>query len=187
MIEKTSVEIVNQWGRHRNQDREPVLTEMELRTQFPSLPQPLSQRNTVTRSVHCECTLVINVVNYLVQQRKSFHMNLEVGVSKPLCNLCQVFLGLVRKYYPNITIMVSTHHGKNVAGWRLPPLTPLEISRGVEDHVNSYIGEIRCKALRERRLDSEPRVPGTPFGEAAANAISEVCKPPVGFSWEDSD
>ena len=113
-------------------------------------------------------------------------MTLEIGVSKSLCNLCKVFLGLVRKYYPNIRIMVSTHHGKNVAGWRLPPLTPPEISRGVEDHLNSYIGEISCKALRERRSDSEPRAFNSAFVEAAMNDIDEACVK-AGLSWEASD
>ena len=77
--------------------------------------------------------------------------------------------------------MVSTHCGKNVAGWELPPSTPLGISRGVESRVNSYIREIRYKALRERRSDPGPRVFDSAFGEAAANDISEVCNDPVGF------
>ena len=83
--------------------------------------------------------------------------------------------------------MVSTHHGKNIAGWSLPPLTPPEISRGVEDHLNSYIGEIKCKALRERRSDSEPRAFNSAFGEAAINDIDKAFEDPAGSSWEDSD
>ena len=185
-IKKTSVDIVNQWARHRNPDgEEPILTEMELRSQFPLLRKPLSRENAVTLSVHCECTLVIHAVNYLAPRSES-PMALEIGVSKSLCNLCLIFLGLVRKYYP-ITIIVSTHHGKNVAGWSLPPLTPPEISRGVEDHLNSYISEIRCKALRERRSDSEPRDPNSAFGEATVNDIPKGIKDPGWLSWDDSD
>jgi len=76
--------------------------------------------------------------------------------------------------------MVSTHNGKNVAGWRLPPLIPLEIGRGVEDHVQSSIEEIRSKAIRERRSDSEPYVFDTAFGqETAAVAMSQFN--PLGF------
>lgn len=76
--------------------------------------------------------------------------------------------------------MVSTHNGKNVAGWRLPPLIPLEISRGVEDHVQSSIEEIRSKAIRECRSDSEPYVFDTAFGqETAAVAMSQFN--PLGF------
>ncbi|KAF8423477.1 hypothetical protein BGX38DRAFT_1263890 [Terfezia claveryi] len=145
VIEKTSVEIVEQWARNRHIEGP---TEMNLRIQFPSLPQPLSQQNTITRSVHCECTLITKIVNDLVQQGTSPFVTLEVGVSESLCNLCEVFMRSVKKRYPNITIIVSTHPGKNVSGWRLPPLTPLEISREVEDHINSCIEEIRCKATQ---------------------------------------
>ncbi|KAF8434721.1 hypothetical protein BGX38DRAFT_1145829 [Terfezia claveryi] len=166
VIEKTSVEIVEQWARNQHTEGP---TETNLRIQFPSLPQPLSQQNTITRSVHCECTLIMNIIDNLVQQGTSPFVILEVGVSKSLCNLCEVFMGSVKKWYPNITIIVSTHHGKNVSGWRLPPLTPLEISRDVEDHINSCIEEIRCKATQERRSDSELRVVESAFGEEAAD------------------
>ena len=98
-------------------------------------------------------------------------MTLEVGVSKSLCNLCEVFMGSVKKRYPNITIMVSTHHAKNVSGWRLPPLAPREIRREVEDHINSCIEEIKCKVTQERRSDSEPRVFESVFGKEAAGIM----------------
>ena len=133
--------------------------------------------------MHCECTLVIDAVNHLAQERKSSFMTLEIGLSKSLCNLCKVFLGLVRKYNPKITILVSTHHGKNVAGWRLPPLTPPEISRGVEEHLNSEISEIRYKALRQRCSDSVPRAFNSAYGAAARKSFLKVNKDPVGFSW----
>ncbi|KAF8540405.1 hypothetical protein BDD12DRAFT_880534 [Trichophaea hybrida] len=181
VIEKTSVEIVDQWARHRHID-DPGLTETDLRIQFPSLPQPLSQRNTVNRSVHCGCTLVMKIVNDLVQAGTRAFMTLEVGVSKSLCHLCEVFMGLIKKWYPNITIMVSTHHGKNVAGWRLPPLIPREISQGVEDHIQSTIAEIRSKAIRERRSDSEPRVFDSAFGQEAAAAALGRFKRPLKYS-----
>jgi len=166
VIEKTSAEIVEQWARNRDIEGP---TETNLRIQFPSLPQPLSQQNTITRSVHCECTLIMKIVDDLVQQGTSPLVTLEVGVSKSLCNLCEVFMGLVKKWYPNITIIVSTYHGKNVCGWRLPPLTPLEIRREVKDHINSCIEEIRCKATQERRSDLEPRVLQSAFGEEAVD------------------
>ncbi|RPB28679.1 hypothetical protein L211DRAFT_833665 [Terfezia boudieri ATCC MYA-4762] len=171
VIEKTSVEIVEQWARNRHIEGP---TETNLRIQFPSLPQPLSQKNTITRSVHCECTLIMKIVDDLVQQGTSPFVTLEVGVSKSLCNLCEVFMGSVKKRYPNITIIVSTHHGKNVSGWRLPPLTPLEISREVEDHINSCIEEIRCKATRERRSDSEHRVLESAYGGKTADFALRV-------------
>jgi hypothetical protein len=110
----------------------------------------------------------MKIVNDLVKQGISPLVTLEVGVSKSLCNLCQAFMGSVKKRYPNITIMVSTHHGKNVCGWTLPPSTPPEISLGVKNHINSCIEEIRCQATRERRSDSEPRVFESAFGEQAA-------------------
>jgi len=113
----------------------------------------------------------MKIVDDLVQQGTSPLVTVEVGVSKSLCNLCEVFMGSVKKRYPNITIMVSTHHGKNVSGWRLPPLTPLEIRQEVEDHINSCIEEIRCKATQERRSDSEPRVLESAFGEEAAGIM----------------
>jgi hypothetical protein len=58
----------------------------------------------------------------------------------------------------DITVTVSAHRGKNVFRWRLPPLVPLEISCGVEDHVQSFVEEIRSKITRECRSDFEPRV-----------------------------
>jgi hypothetical protein len=155
VIEKTSVEIINQWARYRD-DRE--ITETELRTQFPSLPETLSQRNTVTRSVHCECTLVMKAVNDLVGRGTGHSVTVEVGMSKSSCNLCEVFMGLIKKRYPNSTIILSTHHRKNVAAWKIPPLTPKEIGREVKRHVKASLEAIRCRALRERRSDSEPRV-----------------------------
>lgn len=113
----------------------------------------------------------MKIVEDLIQQGTSPSATLEIGVSKPLCNLCEVFMGLVKKAYPNITIVVSTHHGtgKNVPGWRLPPSTPAQISRVVEDHINSCIEEIRCKTTKERRADSEPCDQDSSYGGIREN------------------
>jgi len=154
------VEIVEQWAqyRHKGEPELTGLTEKDLRIHYPSIPKTLSRRNRVTRSVHCECTLVMKIIDDYVQQGITPTGNLEVGVSKSLCNLCAVFLSLVHTSYPNITIMVSTNHGKNVAGWRLPLSVSAEVGRMLERHVQSSVEEIRSEALRERRSTSAPRV-----------------------------
>jgi hypothetical protein len=77
----------------------------------------------------------------------------------------------------------ATHHGKNVSGWRFPPLTPLEISRGEEDYVNSCIEEHRCKAIRESRSDSELRVFNAAFGQEAVAVAMNQFNPTNGVSW----
>ena len=113
----------------------------------------------------------MKIVDDLHYQGTSPLVTLEVGVSKSLCKLCEVFMGSVKKRYPNITILVSTHHGKNVCGWRLPPLTPLEVRQEVENHINSCIEEITYKANQERRSDSEPRVLESPFTKEAVGIM----------------
>jgi len=105
----------------------------------------------------------MKIIDDFVQQGTTPSMNLEVGVSKSLCNLCEAFMGLAKTSYPNITITISTNHGKNVAGWRLPPSVSPEISRMLEHHVQSSVEEIRSKAVRERRSDSASRVAGSSY------------------------
>jgi hypothetical protein len=51
-------------------------------------------------------------------------------------------MGLVKTWYPNITI---TNHSKKVAGWRLPSSVPPEVSRGLKNHVQRPIKEIKSK------------------------------------------
>jgi hypothetical protein len=90
-------------------------------------------------------------------------------------------MGLITKWYPNITIVVSVHRGNNVAGWKLPLLVPLEISRGVEDHVQSSIEEIRSQVTRRRRSDSEPRVFDPAFGQEGMLDVIGLFNPLDGF------
>jgi len=186
LIEKTSVEIVEQWAqyRHKGEPKLTGLTEEDLRTHYPSIPKTLSRRNRVTRSVHCECTLVMKIVDDYVQQGTTPTGNLEVGVSKSLCNLCAVFLSLIHTSYPNITIMVSTNHGKNVAGWRLPLSVSAEVGRMLERHVQSSVEEIRSEALRERRSTSAPRVAGSQYDSRSAAATDQkMYDGSLSWSW----
>ncbi|KAF8543187.1 hypothetical protein BDD12DRAFT_802283 [Trichophaea hybrida] len=155
MIQNTSIEIVDLWAPHQYMD-DSGLSEIHIRTIFPSFPQPLSELHTVIWSVHCEYTLVKMIVNDLNPQRTPSFILLYVGMTKSLCNLGTVFINLIKRWHPNLTIIVPTHHFMNVVGWTLPPLLPLEISRAVDDHIQSSITGIRSKAFQECCLNSPP-------------------------------
>lgn len=170
-------------------DQNRGLTETELRTQFPSLPRRLSPHNAVTRSVHCECTLVMKIVDDLLRSpaQHSF-VTLEIGVSKSLCGLCEVFMGCIGQRFPNLKIVVSTRHYKNVAGWRFPPSVPVEVSRAVEAHIHRSMTEIWARAVQNRRSGSEPRCFDSEFDQSVADVVGPQLQAyaPVSFSWNPS-
>jgi hypothetical protein len=155
-IQKSSVEILNQWAMQPGLQG-PLLTAEDLRQEFPSLPASLSANNTVTHSVHCECTPLMHLVKGPLVQGETTGIHVLIGVSKSVCVLCGVFMDLIMRPYPHIKITVSSNHGKNVAGWRVPPSIPPTVLAGLHDHINSTIAEIRHKPIPERRSKSEPR------------------------------
>jgi hypothetical protein len=108
-------------------------------------------------------------------------LHVQIGVSKSVCVLCGVYMDLIMREYPHINITVSTHHGKNVAGWRVPPSTPPTVLAAVEHYVSSTITEIRYKAIRERRSESEPRGLVDDFLEENVRLVKRNCKRPQ--SW----
>jgi hypothetical protein len=118
--------------------------------------------------------LIQKIVDDFVQQGTCPVVTLEVGVSKYLCNLCKVFMSSVKKQYRNIDIMVSTHHGKNVSGWIFPENTPQDIRARVEEHIDSCIEDIACKATQQRRSDSEPRAVDSADGQDAVPVLYEL-------------
>jgi len=133
----------------------PGVSEADVRLQYPSLLQPLSRSNKVTLSVHCECTLVSTIVSRYLQNKMP--IDVEIGVSKSLCAWCDTFMGMVRKRYPAISITTTSRHGKNVAGWTIPPLAPQELKDDMQSSVEALVQDIYAKANRMRRSDSEPR------------------------------
>jgi hypothetical protein len=66
-------------------------------------------------------------------------------------------MGMVRKRYPAISIMTTSRHGKNVAGWTFPPLAPQGLIDDMQSLVEALVQDICVKANRMRRSDSEPR------------------------------
>jgi len=66
-------------------------------------------------------------------------------------------MGTVRKRYPAISISTTSRHGKNVAGWTIPPLAPQELIDDMQSFVGALVQEICGKTNRIRRSDSEPR------------------------------
>ena len=152
IINKTSVEILDQWGRlkeHRG------VSEANVRLQYPSLPQPLSRSNVVTLSVHCECTLVSAVVSRYLQT--GIPIDVKIGISRRLCAWCDAFMVTVRKRYPAISITTTARHGKNFTGWTIPPLAPQELIDDMQSFVEALVREICGKTNRMWPPDSEPR------------------------------
>jgi hypothetical protein len=66
-------------------------------------------------------------------------------------------MGMVRKRYPAISIMTTSRHGKNVAGWTIPPLAPQRLIDDMQSLVEALVQDICAKVNRMRRSDSEPR------------------------------
>jgi hypothetical protein len=81
----------------------------------------------------------------------------EIGVSNSLCAWCDAFMGMVRKRYPAISITTTSRHGKNVAGWTIPPLAPQGIIDDMQSSVEALVQDICGKANRMRHSDTEPR------------------------------
>jgi hypothetical protein len=130
----------------------------QLTTPCCSLPQSPPWGHTVICSVHCVCTLVMKIVNERLEHDKRSFQTVAIGLSNPLCKLCKVFLSLITKSHPKLTIVVSTNchvPSRIVAGWRLPPLTPEDIIRGVQDHVKKSVEENIYRQQQEEHWDSE--------------------------------
>jgi hypothetical protein len=95
-------------------------------------------------------------------------------------------MDVIMRHYPHIKITVSSHHGKNVAGWRVPPSTPPTVLGGLHDHINSTVAEIRYKTIRERRSESEPR--GLADDILEENPIFKTnCKGPPLWTSKETD
>lgn len=111
------VDMINEWARHIG---EPEVSEADLRLAFPEMDRiALDATGTYTVCVHCECTLLlgmINTVNAAASPSAPTPMLLEVGVSKSSCFMCREFVAAVQKVYRHITVIVSSCHGKCVAG-----------------------------------------------------------------------
>jgi hypothetical protein len=80
-----------------------------------------------------------HLIKGTLEKEENPGMHVQIGVSMSVCLLCGVFMELIMRQYPQIHITVSSHHGKNVAGWRVPPSTPPNILLGIHEHINSTI------------------------------------------------
>jgi len=100
-------------------------------------------------------------------------IDMEIGVSKSLCAWCDAFIGMVRKRYPAISIMTTSRHGKNVAGWTIPPLAPQGLIDDMQSFVEALVQDICAKANQMRRSDSEPRT-GVITAEQREDVLTKI-------------
>lgn len=92
-------------------------------------------------------------------------MLLEMGVSKSSCFMCREFITAVQKVYHHITVLVSSCHGKHVAGWSLPQSAPAVLRDLMGRRIMDEMDDILQRAARKRKSDSIPRAHATGSGE----------------------
>jgi OTT_1508-like deaminase len=133
---------------------------------FPLLkdkPKPEGGEMRVMTSVHCECTITTHLWRIAPNQRE-----IEIGVSKHCCWLCEEYLKFLSQAVPRTKFLVSGYQGKIHSRWH-PPSWLTEPIRRMADLLSSEIAEILGKIIRTNRSDSYPRSPisgnGSPIPE----------------------
>lgn len=160
VLRANPVDTVNAWARHI---REPEVSERDLRSAFPEMdPTPTSATGQCTVSAHCECTLLLKMINATTTTTAAppVPMLLEIGVSKSSCFMCREFVAAVQSEYRHITVLVTSCHGKHVAGWMLPESAPAKIKDLIRKKVHDEMDDILQRTTRKRMLDSIPRESG---------------------------
>lgn len=178
---------VNAWARHTG---EAEVSPEDLRIAFPEMdtikPTPEGTQS-VTVSVHCECTLLLSMLGTPTIPAPVL---LEIGVSKSSCFMCREFVHSVHMQYRHLTIVISSCHGKHVAGWSLPDSAPERLRNAMEKRVHDDMDDVLQRATRKRRSDSVPRAglpsPGTVPAVSAESDV-EIVKQDGGwvFSLEE--
>jgi hypothetical protein len=101
IIEKSSVDIIDQWCIFRGLQG-PLLTGTDLRLGFPSLPSNVSSATPVTRSVHCEFTLLMDSLKTTLATGQTSGMLVPICVPICVCLLCGVYMDFIMRQYPHI-------------------------------------------------------------------------------------
>lgn len=118
--------------------------------QFPEFDNEVEGTANVTVSCHCELTVALYVAKFSPP-------NLEIGVSKGLCFLCEKFMEFFTSE-TKIRIFVSQFQGKMRGGWMLPPQASDSVKKNMHEVVNHEINDLRESIIRRRRSDSFPSV-----------------------------
>ena len=113
--------------------------------------------------------MLTRIINLFLKSGKTMHV--EIGVSKSICAHCETYMGLVKQRYKGITTKTTSRHGKNVAGWRIPPSIPPELVADMESAARTAVNEICGKVNRFRRSDSEPRA-----GDAVTEHVDKIAE-----------
>lgn len=179
------VDTINAWARHVG---EPEVSEALLRTAFPDmepLPADPQALQSVTISVHCECTLLLAMIRKSTTAASASAaiapapLLLEMGVSKSSCLMCHEFIVAVQTLYRHITVKVSSCHGKHAAGWSLAGSVPTALRDVMTKRLSDEMDELLERATRKRKFDSMPRASpptaGTPApsGEQIIQTVTE--------------
>lgn len=115
---------------------------------FPKLDSMSQDERTITTSVHCELTLLLN---------STTSNCVKIGISKHCCWLCEKYIEAFRDKHKNEKkILVSGFQGKIHTGWLFPPRTPSDIRNNMEQLLEDGINEIRARVQGQRRSDSWP-------------------------------
>lgn len=141
------VATINAWADHNG---ELPVSERALRTAFPDMDDRPADRlatQSVTVSVHCECTLLLAMLSDTPAM-------VELGVSKSSCFMCREFILAVQTRYRHLTVRVSSCHRKHVAGWSLPMVAPQGLIEHMEKRVRDEMDEVLQRATRNRKSDS---------------------------------
>lgn len=158
LLRTNQVDTINKWARHVG---EPEVSEADLRIAFPEMDNiPSNPASMHTVCVHCECTLLlkmIRITSTAASPSAPTPMLLQMGVSKSSCFMCREFITAVQTVYRHITVLVSSCHGKHVAGWSLPKSAPAVLRDLMEKRIMDEMDDILQRATRKRKSDSIPR------------------------------
>lgn len=169
------VDRINVWARYIG---ELEVSEADLRLAFLEMDKiPSNPASTHTVCVHCECTLLLKMIRIkstAASPSAPTPMLLEMGVSKSSCFMCREFITAVQKVY-HITVLVSSCHGKHVAGCSLPQSAPAVLRDLMGKRIMDEMGDILQRAARKCKSDSIPRAnapgPGELEGMPAADQL----------------
>ncbi|KAL0630924.1 hypothetical protein Q9L58_010227, partial [Maublancomyces gigas] len=144
---------VNTWARHTGK---PEVSFDGLRMAFQDMDKVKtgpSGTQSVAVTVHCECSLLLSMIAILPFAAPAL---LEIGVSKSSCFMCRQCVMSAQKHYRQLTILISSCHGKYVAGWSLPESAPRPLKEAMRKLVRDNMDEVLQRAARKPKSDSIP-------------------------------
>lgn len=162
---------VNTWARHTGEPEVSVDGLMAFQDMDKVKTGP-GGTQSVAVTVHRECTLLLSMIDILPFAAPAL---LEIGVSKPSCFLCREFVISAQKHYGQLTVLISSCHGKYVAGWSLPESAPQPLKEAMRKLVRDNMDEVLQKAARKPKSESIPGAVTSDHSAAAAqSAESDV-------------